>query len=96
MSLVCFVQDTTLFIDHMNVCIVLLAEGMRKVIRRANQKGLSEHHLPTPFQLTSLINFQLLQDTTRVSPDINTTYWEHLKSLASCLNCTLRKDPLNL
>jgi len=96
MSLICFLQDTTLFTNQMNVCIVLLTEGMRKVIQRANQKGLSEHYVFTPFQLTSLINFQLLQDITRVSPDIETTYWEYLKSLVSCLNRTLHKDPLNL
>lgn len=96
MSLVCFVQDTTLFTNQMNVCIVLLAEGMRKVVQRANPKGLSEYYVFTPFQLTSLINFQLLQDITRVSPDINTTYWEYLQSLVSCLHRTLHEDLLNL
>lgn len=96
MSLVCIVEDTTLFIDQMNVCNVLLVEGMRKVIQRANQRGLSEHYVFTPFQLNSLLNFNLLQDITRVSPDINTTYWEYMQSLVSCLNRTLHEYLLNL
>lgn len=96
MSLAYFVQDTTLFANQMNMCIVLLVEGMRKVIQRANQKGLSEYYVFTPFQLSSLINFNILQDITRVSPDINTTYWEYLQSLVSCLNRSLHEDLLNL
>lgn len=95
MSLVCFVEDTTLFVNQINVCNVLLVEGMRKVIQRANQRRLSEHYVFTPFQLNSLISFNLLQDITRISPDINTTYWEYMQSLVSCLNRTLHEYPLN-
>lgn len=85
MSLICFQQDATRTTDHMDVCTGLLVDGMRKVVQRPNQKPLVEYAVVMPFQLASLLNFQLLQDITRASLDIDTTYWEYLKSLVSRL-----------
>ena len=82
-SFACFEQDNARSMEQLDACTKLLTGGMQKVIQRPNQKSLLEYSIVTPVQLTSLINFNLLQDITRIHPDINTTYWEFMKSLVS-------------
>ena len=82
-SFACFEQDNARSMEQLDASTKLLTGGMQKVIQRPNQKSLLEYSIVTPVQLTSLINFNLLQDITRIHPDINTTYWEFMKSLVS-------------
>jgi hypothetical protein len=83
MSLVVCTKDRMQFEDQMTTCYELLEEGMRKIVRSLTSKSLLEYAVFVPFEVASLINFQLLQDITRTSPDIIETYWQYLRRLVS-------------
>jgi hypothetical protein len=83
MSLVVCTKDRMQFEDQMTTCYELLEEGMRKIVRSLTSKSLLEYAVFIPFEVVSLINFQLLQDITRTAPDIIETYWQYLRLLVS-------------
>jgi len=83
MSLIVCTNDHMLFEDQMTTCYELLEEGMRKVVRSLTSKSLLEYTVFIPFEVASLVNFQILQDITRNAPDISETYWQYLRRLVS-------------
>jgi hypothetical protein len=58
----------------MTTCYEFLEEGMRKIVRSLTGKSLLEYAVFVPFEVASLISFQLLQDITQTAPDIIETY----------------------
>lgn len=95
MSLVLCSIDLMQLEDHMTACYELLEEGMRKVVCSLTNKSLLKYAVFVPFEVVSLINFQLLQDLTQAVPDISETYWQYLRLLAS-FSCTTIKKPLTI
>lgn len=83
MSLIVCTNDRMLFEDQMTTCYELLEEGMCKVVRGLTSKSLLEYTVFIPFEVASLVNFQILQDITRNAPDISETYWQYLRRLVS-------------
>lgn len=84
MSLINYTRDSSFWDDQMNTCAGLIEEGMKKVVQNLNRKSLQEKSVFMPFEVTSLINFQLLQDLTGTqSDDISETYSVYLKGLVS-------------
>jgi hypothetical protein len=83
MSLVFNAKDMPRFEEQSSICTQLLAGGTRKVIQSLMQKGLLNYLVLRPFELASLINFQLLGDITQQSLDTSDTYFEYLSSLVS-------------
>lgn len=84
MSLINYTRDSSLWEDQMNTCASLIEQGMKKVVQSLNRKSLLERSVFMPFEVTSLINFQLLQDLTGTqSGDISETYSVSLKRLVS-------------
>ena len=68
----------------MNTCSRLIEEGMKQVVQHLNRRSLHEKSVFMPLEVTSLINFQLLQDFTGTqSDDISETYSIYLKGLVS-------------
>ena len=59
------------------------ATGARKVFQSLMQKSLLGYLVLRPFELASLMNFQLLGDITQLSLDTSDTYFEYLSSLVS-------------
>lgn len=59
----------------------LLDKGMRQVVQDTAKKSLLESLVFTPFELASLINFQLLEGASTHSQDIIEPYWQYLRGL---------------
>jgi hypothetical protein len=72
--------------DHMNMSTKLINEGMKKVVHSISRKSLLDKTTLLPFEITSLLNFRLLQDITGVHPDITETYSEYLKELVRAVS----------
>lgn len=83
MSLVFNLKDLPRFEEQSSICTQLLATGTRKVVHSLMQKGLLGYLVLRPFELASLINFQLLGDITQQALDTSDTYFEYLSSLVS-------------
>ena len=66
---------------HAAMCDELLAEGMRKIVRSLSHHSLLDNLVLAPAELALLINFQLLQDVTKIFPDISESYGEYLRAL---------------
>ncbi|TGO45808.1 hypothetical protein BOTNAR_0637g00020 [Botryotinia narcissicola] len=76
---------------HMNLCLDLMNEGMKETLQSLSKYQLSEYAVFAPFDLASLITFQLSQDLTGSCPDICTTYVDYMISLESDIDA----DPIN-
>ncbi|TGO84528.1 hypothetical protein BPOR_0494g00040 [Botrytis porri] len=76
---------------HMNLCLGLMNEGMKETLQTLSKYQLSEHVVFAPFDLASLITFQLSQDLTGSCPDICVTYVDYMTSLESDIDA----DPIN-
>ena len=83
MSLVFNMKDYASFEVQSRICTQLLATGARKVFQSLMQKSLLGYLVLRPFELASLMNFQLLGDITQLSLDTSDTYFEYLSSLVS-------------
>lgn len=83
MSLVVCTDDLASFEWQITTCSDLLDKGMRQVVRNVDRKSLLEGLVVAPTELALLISIQLLQDVTKVLPDISESYWEYLKGLVS-------------
>ncbi len=73
---------TQLYEEQSIICSQVLEEGMRKVVLGLEHKSLLEYAVFKPWEVASLINFELLGDIT---PQLDTsdTYFEYLTSLVS-------------
>ncbi|KAF5867786.1 putative mg2+ transporter protein [Botrytis fragariae] len=76
---------------HMNLCLDLMNEGMKETLQTLSKYQLSDYVVFAPFDLASLITFQLSQDLTGSCPDICTTYVDYMISLESDIDA----DPIN-
>ncbi|THV51590.1 hypothetical protein BGAL_0105g00040 [Botrytis galanthina] len=76
---------------HMNLCLDLINEGMKETLQTLSKYQLSEYVVFAPFDLASLITFQLSQDLTGSCPDICTTYVDYMISLESDIDA----NPIN-
>lgn len=66
---------------HMNLCLDLIVEGMRETIQALSKYKLSDYTVFGPFDIASLLTFQLSQDLTGLCPDICETYVDYMRSL---------------
>ncbi|TGO17316.1 hypothetical protein BPAE_0437g00020 [Botrytis paeoniae] len=76
---------------HMNLCLDLMNEGMKETLQALSRYQLSDYVVFAPFDLASLITFQLSQDLTGSCPDICTTYVDYMIFLESEIDA----DPIN-
>lgn len=76
----------TVFDSQSSVVHDLLDKGMRKVVQDSSKKSLLESLVFTPFELATLINFQLLEGATPYSQDIIEPYWQYLRGLVRILD----------
>ncbi|KAM0139403.1 hypothetical protein ACHAP3_003173 [Botrytis cinerea] len=76
---------------HMNLCLDLMSEGMKETLQTLSKYKLSEYVVFSPFDLASLITFQLSQDLTGSCPDICMTYVDYMISLELDIDA----DPIN-
>ncbi|KAL5349298.1 hypothetical protein ACLOAV_005588 [Pseudogymnoascus australis] len=74
-------KDMAVFDNQSSVVHDLLDKGMRKVVQETSKKSLLDSLVFTPFELATLINFQLLEGVTPYSQDIVEPYWQYLRSL---------------
>ncbi|KFY33794.1 hypothetical protein V494_07340 [Pseudogymnoascus sp. VKM F-4513 (FW-928)] len=74
-------KDMAVFENQSFVVHDLLDKGMRKVVQETSKKSLLDSLVFTPFELATLINFQLLEGVTPYSQDIIEPYWQYLRSL---------------
>ncbi len=74
-------KDIMVFDTEINHVYDLMAKGMRKVVEGNAKKSLLESLVFTPFELATLINFQLVEGTNKHSDDIIEPYWQYLRSL---------------
>lgn len=74
-------KDMAVFDNQSGVVHDLLDKGMRKVVQETSKKSLLDSLVFTPFELATLINFQLLEGVTPYSQDIVEPYWQYLRSL---------------
>ncbi|KFZ07201.1 hypothetical protein V501_06656 [Pseudogymnoascus sp. VKM F-4519 (FW-2642)] len=74
-------KDMAVFENQNSVVHDLLDKGMRKVVQETSKKSLLDSLVFTPFELATLINFQLLEGVTPYSQDIIEPYWQYLRSL---------------
>ncbi|KFY18785.1 hypothetical protein V493_08347, partial [Pseudogymnoascus sp. VKM F-4281 (FW-2241)] len=74
-------KDMAVFDNQSPVVHDLLDKGMRKVVQETSKKSLLDSLVFTPFELATLINFQLLEGATPYSQDIVEPYWQYLRSL---------------
>ncbi|OBT78122.1 hypothetical protein VF21_02657 [Pseudogymnoascus sp. 05NY08] len=74
-------KDIAVFENQNSVVHDLLDKGMRKVVQETSKKSLLDSLVFTPFELATLINFQLLEGVTPHSQDIIEPYWQYLRSL---------------
>lgn len=84
--LICFASSTKDMMVYETQSFVvqdLLDKGMRKVVQGTAKKSLLESLVFTPFELATLINFQLLEGATAYSQDIIEPYWQYLRGLVS-------------
>ncbi|KAF7959341.1 hypothetical protein EAE96_000961 [Botrytis aclada] len=68
---------------HMNLCLDIMNEGMKETLQALSKYQLSDYVVFAPFDLVSLITFQLSQDLTGSCPNICTTYVDYMLSLES-------------
>ncbi|CZR67669.1 uncharacterized protein PAC_17568 [Phialocephala subalpina] len=73
------------FEEQSRICTDILDDGMRKVVQNLMQKSLLEYSVFKPWELISLINFQLLGDIKGQSLDTSDTYFEYLSSVESAI-----------
>lgn len=66
---------------HMNSCLELANEGMKDTVQTLLKYKLSDYAVFGPFDLASLLTFQLSQDLTGMCPDICETYVDYMRSL---------------
>ncbi|RAL66763.1 hypothetical protein DID88_007546 [Monilinia fructigena] len=66
---------------HMRVCLELMNDGMKETIQKLSNYQLLDYVAFTPFDVASLMTFQLPQDLTGSCPDICETYVDYMGSL---------------
>lgn len=77
-------KDIMVFDTEINQVYDLIAKGMRKVVEENSKKSLLETMVFTPFELATLINFQLVEGSNNAfSEDPVEPYWNYLRSLES-------------
>lgn len=96
MCLVCYPKQERLFRRHMIIYVDLVEDGMGLVFQEISQGSLLANTVLMPTQLMSLVAFQLLQDITYLSPEINDIYLEYMSSLVRSLARSHRQSPWSL
>ncbi|ESZ93269.1 hypothetical protein SBOR_6369 [Sclerotinia borealis F-4128] len=91
MALACVKDMSPLLNTHMNLCLELTNEGMSETIKTLSKYRLSDYVVFAPFDVASLITFQLSQDLTGPCPDICETYMVYMRSL----EFDIEADPIN-
>ncbi|KAI9642368.1 hypothetical protein NHQ30_009172 [Ciborinia camelliae] len=76
---------------HVYLCLDLMNEGMKETIQTLSKYQLSDYVVFAPFDVASLITFQLSQDLTGSCPDICETYVDYMRSLEFDIDA----DPIN-
>ncbi|KAB8298999.1 hypothetical protein EYC80_001134 [Monilinia laxa] len=76
---------------HMRVCLKLMKDGVKETIQQLSNYQLSDYVVFTPFDVASLMTFQLSQDLTGSCPDICETYVDYMGSLEFDIDA----DPIN-
>lgn len=74
-------ENFSKFEEQSLICTQLLEDGMRKVVQSLIRKSLLDYAVFKPWELSSLISFQLLGDIAPQSLDTSDTYFEYLSSL---------------
>jgi len=83
MSLINMTRGSSLWEHQMEICSSLMDKGMKMVVQGLGQNSLLAKSVLMPFEVASLVNFQLLQGVRESLPDISETYFEYLKKLVS-------------
>lgn len=79
----CINKQPRVFEHQSRTARELLLVGLRNTVQDLTRTSLSEYAVLKPWELTSLVNYQLLGDITASSLDTSDTYFEYLSSLVS-------------
>ncbi|KAH6668177.1 hypothetical protein B0J14DRAFT_600005 [Halenospora varia] len=81
----CINKQPRVFEHQSRTARELLLVGLRNTVQDLTRTSLSEYAVLKPWELTSLVNYQLLGDITASSLDTSDTYFEYLSSLESAI-----------
>ena len=90
MSVVLFISDSPLWLQHLATTLTLVDEGMRTVTREATVYSLLGASVLLPLELSSIISLRLLRDVTGGHQDILETYQQYMKGLVLVLAIVYR------
>ncbi|KAH8654579.1 hypothetical protein BGZ60DRAFT_532947 [Tricladium varicosporioides] len=81
----CINGNLSVFHHQGKIARELLLTGLRSTVQDLTHTSLSEYAILKPWELTSLVNYQLLGDITSSSLDTSDTYFEYLNNLESAI-----------